>query len=60
MTAAKTIGRQMARRLNANDPILNLRLRDKSPVNIIIDPCYNRAPASPSASSWQITSRGSI
>lgn len=42
MTAAKTIGRQMARRLDANDPILDARLPDKSRVNIIIDPCYNR------------------
>jgi pilus assembly protein CpaF len=42
MTAAKTIGRHMARRLDANDPILDARLPDKSRVNIIIDPCYNR------------------
>ena len=42
MTAAKTIGRHMARRLDANDPILDARLPDKARVNIIIDPCYNR------------------
>src|SRR6059058_5947657 len=42
MTAAKTIGRHMARRLDANDPILDARLPDNSRVNIIIDPCYNR------------------
>lgn len=42
MTAAKTIGRQMARRLDVKEPILDARLPDKSRVNIIIDPCYNR------------------
>jgi pilus assembly protein CpaF len=41
MTAAKTIGRQMARRLDSREPILDARLPDKSRVNIIIDPCYN-------------------
>ena len=42
MTAAKTIGRQMARRLDAREPILDARLPDKSRVNIIVDPCYHR------------------
>jgi pilus assembly protein CpaF len=42
MTAAKTIGRQMARRLDSREPILDARLPDKSRVNIIIDPCYDR------------------
>lgn len=42
MTAAKTIGRQMARRLDAGEPILDARLPDKSRVNIIVEPCYNR------------------
>ena len=42
MTAAKTIGRQMARRLDSREPILDARLPDKSRVNIILDPCYNR------------------
>jgi pilus assembly protein CpaF len=42
MTAAKTIGRQMARRLDAREPILDARLPDKSRVNIIIDPCFHR------------------
>jgi pilus assembly protein CpaF len=42
MTAAKTIGRQMARRLDSREPILDARLPDKSRVNIIIDPCYHR------------------
>jgi pilus assembly protein CpaF len=42
MTAAKTIGRHMARRLDQREPILDARLPDKSRVNIIIDPCYHR------------------
>ncbi|HVN81115.1 MAG TPA: ATPase, T2SS/T4P/T4SS family [Terriglobia bacterium] len=42
MTAAKTIARHMARRLDSNDPILDARLPDKSRVNIVIDPCYDR------------------
>lgn len=42
MTAAKTIGRQMARRLDQRQPILDARLPDQSRVNIIIEPCYNR------------------
>ena len=42
MTAAKTIGRQMARRLDSRAPILDARLPDKSRVNIIVDPCYHR------------------
>jgi pilus assembly protein CpaF len=42
MTAAKTIGRQMARRLDWHQPILDARMPDKSRVNIIIDPCYHR------------------
>lgn len=42
MTAAKTIGRQMARRLDSREPILDARLPDKSRVNIIVDPCYHR------------------
>ncbi len=42
MTAAKTIGRHMGRQLNSRAPILDARLPDKSRVNIIIDPCYNR------------------
>jgi pilus assembly protein CpaF len=42
MTAAKTIGRQMARRLDSRQPILDARLPDKSRVNIIVDPCYQR------------------
>ena len=42
MTAAKTIGRQMARRLDQREPILDARLPDKSRVNVIIEPCYNR------------------
>jgi len=41
MTAAKTIGRHMARRLDQREPILDARLPDKSRVNIIIDPCYH-------------------
>jgi pilus assembly protein CpaF len=40
MTAAKTIGRQMARRLDHQDPILDARLPDRSRVNVIIEPCY--------------------
>jgi len=42
MTAAKTIGRQMSRRLDAREPVLDARLPDKSRVHIVIDPCYNR------------------
>lgn len=42
MTAAKTIGRHMARRLDQREPILDARLPDKSRVNIIIDPCYHQ------------------
>lgn len=42
MTAAKTVGRQMARRLDSREPILDARLPDKSRVSIIVDPCYNR------------------
>lgn len=42
MTAAKTIGRHMGRRLDHREPILDARLPDKSRVNIIIDPCYHR------------------
>ena len=42
MTAAKTIGRQMGRRLDSREPILDARLPDKSRVNIIVDPCYDR------------------
>jgi pilus assembly protein CpaF len=42
MTAAKTVGRQMARRLDAREPILDARLPDKSRVSIIVDPCYDR------------------
>ncbi len=42
MTAAKTIGRQMSRRLDAREPILDARLPDKSRVNIIVEPCYHR------------------
>jgi pilus assembly protein CpaF len=42
MTAAKTIGRQMARRLDSREPILDARLPDKSRVNIVLDPCYNQ------------------
>ncbi|MBN1566807.1 MAG: CpaF family protein [Acidobacteria bacterium] len=42
MTAAKTIGRQMARRLDSREPILDARLPDKSRVNIIVEPCYQR------------------
>jgi pilus assembly protein CpaF len=42
MTAAKTIGRQMARRLDHLEPILDARLPDRSRVNVIIEPCYTR------------------
>jgi pilus assembly protein CpaF len=42
MTAAKTVGRQMARRLDSREPILDARLPDKSRVSIIVDPCYSR------------------
>ncbi len=42
MTAAKTVGRQMARRLDAREPILDARLPDKSRVSIVGDPCYDR------------------
>ncbi len=42
MTAAKTVGRQMARRLDAREPILDARLPDKSRVSIVVDPCYDR------------------
>ncbi len=42
MTAAKTVGRQMARRLDSREPILDARLPDKSRVSIIVDPCYDR------------------
>jgi len=42
MTAAKTIGRQMARRLDHQEPILDARLPDGSRVNVIVEPCYNR------------------
>ena len=42
MTAAKTIGRQMARRLDPQEPILDARLPDKSRVNVIVEPCYSR------------------
>ncbi|MDR0841838.1 MAG: Flp pilus assembly complex ATPase component TadA [Acidobacteriota bacterium] len=42
MTAAKTMGRQMSRRLDAREPVLDARLPDGSRVNIVIDPCYNR------------------
>jgi pilus assembly protein CpaF len=42
MTAAKTIGSRMARRLDSREPILDARLPDKSRVNIVVDPCYDR------------------
>ncbi len=42
MTAAKTVGRQMARHLDAREPILDARLPDRSRVSIIVDPCYDR------------------
>ncbi|HYK89327.1 MAG TPA: ATPase, T2SS/T4P/T4SS family [Acidobacteriota bacterium] len=42
MTAAKTVGRQMARRLDAREPILDARLPDRSRVSIVVDPCYDR------------------
>jgi pilus assembly protein CpaF len=42
MTAAKTVGRQMARRLDPREPILDARLPDRSRVSIIVEPCYNR------------------
>jgi pilus assembly protein CpaF len=42
MTAAKTVGRQMARRLDARQPILDARMPDRSRVSIIVDPCYDR------------------
>ena len=42
MTAAKEIGRQMKRTLSSRDPILDARMPDKSRVNIIVEPCYNR------------------
>ena len=40
LTAVKTIGRQMARRLDAREPILDARLPDGSRVNVIVEPCY--------------------
>jgi len=41
MTAAKAIGREMKRRLDEREPILDARLPDKSRVNIVVEPCYN-------------------
>jgi pilus assembly protein CpaF len=42
MTAARTIGRQMGRRLDWREPILDARLPDNSRVHIAIEPCYTR------------------
>jgi len=41
MSAAKAIGREMSRRLDEREPILDARLPDKSRVNIVVEPCYN-------------------
>ena len=42
MTIAKSIGREMKRRLDEREPILDARLPDKSRVNIVVAPCYDR------------------
>ena len=42
LSAAKTISREMGRKLNANEPIMDARLPDKSRVNIIVAPCYDK------------------
>jgi len=42
MSAAQTIAEYMGRRLDSRDPILDARLPDKSRVNIIIAPCYDK------------------
>ena len=42
MTIAKSIGREMKRRLDEREPILDARLPDKSRVNIVVSPCYDR------------------
>jgi pilus assembly protein CpaF len=41
MTIAKSIGREMKRRLDEREPILDARLPDKSRVNIVVAPCYD-------------------
>jgi len=42
MTVAKAIGRGMSRNVDAREPILDARLPDKSRVNIVVEPCYNK------------------
>jgi pilus assembly protein CpaF len=42
MSMAKTIGREMGRRLDEREPILDARLPDRSRVNIVTAPCYDR------------------
>ena len=42
LSAARTISREMGRRLNASEPILDARLPDRSRVNIIVAPCYDK------------------
>jgi len=42
MSAAKTIGEHMGRQISNRDPILDARLPDKSRVNIVVEPCYDR------------------
>ena len=42
ITATKAIGDEMRRAINAREPILDARLPDKSRVNIIVAPCYDR------------------
>ena len=40
--AVNSIALRMERSLDSRDPILDARLPDKSRVNIVVDPCYNK------------------
>ena len=42
MSAAESIGETMKRSIGERDPILDARLPDKSRVNIVVDPCYDK------------------
>lgn len=41
-TTARTIGRQLSRKIDKKEPMLDSRLPDMSRVCVVVDPCYNR------------------